>query len=158
MFREMIRKKQALSQGECTDILKKEMRGVLAVLGDEGYPYALPMNFWYCQEEKCIYFHCGKNGHKLDALRRCSKASFCVYDEGFRREGEWGLNIRSVIVFGRVEIILDYEQVARICRSLSYKYTSDGEYIEEEIRKFGRGTLCLKLEMEHMTGKMVNES
>jgi nitroimidazol reductase NimA-like FMN-containing flavoprotein (pyridoxamine 5'-phosphate oxidase superfamily) len=81
-----------------------------------------------------------------------------VYDEGFRKEGEWALNIRSVIVFGRMEIISDSVQVADICRRLSQKYTSDNAYIEEEIRKSVRATLCLKLTVEHMRGKLVNES
>ncbi len=158
MFREMIRKKQALSYDECADILKKEPRGVLSVLGDDGYPYGFPINYWYCEADGCIYFHCGKVGHKLDALRRCDKVSFCVYDEGFRRAGEWALNIRSVIAFGRVEIVSEYDKVVDICRKLSQKYTSDNEYIEEEIRKSGRATLCLKMTIEHMTGKTVNES
>ena len=158
MFRQMIRKKQALTQAECVEILKKEPRGVLSVQGDDGYPYGFPINFWYCEADGCIYFHCGRVGHKLDALRRCDKASFCVYDEGYRKEGEWALNIRSVIAFGRVEIISEHENVVVICRNLSLKYTSDTAYIEEEIRKSGRATWCLKMTVEHMSGKTVNES
>lgn len=158
MFREMIRKKQQLSFEECAEILKTEPRGVLSVLGEDDYPYALPINFWYCEADGNIYFHCGKVGHKLDSIRRHNKASFCVYDQGFRREGEWALNIRSVIAFGRIEIIDDQKQIVEICRSLSRKYTADEEYIEEEIAKFARATLCLKLNVEHMRGKMVNES
>ena len=158
MFRQMIRKKQALTQAECVEILNKEPRGVLSVLGDDGYPYGFPIDHWYCEADGCIYFHCGKVGHKMDALRRCDKVSFCVYDEGYRKEGEWALNIRSVIAFGRVEIVSEYEKVVDICRNLSLKYTSDTAYIEEEIRKSGRATWCLKMTVEHMTGKTVNES
>lgn len=158
MFREMIRKKQQLSHEECVQILKSEPRGVLSVLGDDDYPYALPIDFWYCEEDGNIYFHCGKVGHKLDAIRRHDKTSFCVYDRGFRKEGEWALNIRSVIAFGRIEIIEDQDRVIDICRRLSAKYTSDTEYIESEIQKFARAALCLKMKVEHMSGKIVNES
>ena len=105
MFRQMNRKKQQLPDEECIDILKTELRGVLSVNGDDGYPYGLPINHYYCEDDGKIYFHSGKKGHKADALRRDDKASFCVYDGGFRKEGEWALNIRSVIVFGRVEFV-----------------------------------------------------
>ena len=158
MFREMLRKKQQLTQEACIEILKKEPRGVLSVLGDDGYPYGIPMNHYYCEEDGNIYFHSGKNGHRVDALKHCDKASFCVYDGGFRREGEWALNISSVIVFGRIELIEDQEKIYKIARLLSYKFTNDEEYIEREIQKSGPGTMMFALVPEHMTGKLVKES
>ena len=97
-------------------------------------------------------------GHKVDAIRNHEKVSFCVYDQGFRRDGEWALNIKSVIVFGRIRVLDDQEKAIEIIRQLSYKYTSDAEYIEREIRAAGTRTLCLELIPEHMTGKLVNES
>ena len=158
MFREMLRKKQQLTQEACIEILKKEPRGVLSVLGDDGYPYGMPMNHYYCEEDGNIYFHSGKNGHRVDALKHCDKASFCVYDGGFRREGEWAMNISSVIVFGRIELIEDQEKIYKIARLLSYKFTNDEEYIEREIQKSGPGTMMFALVPEHMTGKLVKES
>ena len=158
MFRIMRRQKQALSREECVKILRQEPRGVLSVLGDEGYPYGMPMDFWYCEDDGNLYFHSGKTGHKIDAVKRCDKASFCVMDQGFRREGEWALNIRSVIVFGRVRLVEDHQRALEICRSLAHKFTRDEAYIEEEIRRSGAGVLCFALVPEHMTGKLVNES
>ena len=158
MFREMVRKKQQLPEAECIEILKREKRGVLSLLGDDDYPYGIPLNHYYNEADGRLYFHSGKKGHKIDALRRHEKASFCVYDEGFRRDGEWALNIRSVIVFGRIEIISDTKTVYEISRQLSRKFTQDGKYIEDEIRKSGPGTLMFALVPEHMTGKLVNES
>lgn len=153
-----MRIKQQLQQEECIEILKKEPRGVLSVLGDDGYPYGMPINQFYCEEDGKIYFHSGKKGHKVDAIKRCDKASFCVYDQGFRRKGEWALNIRSVIVFGRIEIIEDTEKVYEISRRLSRKFTDDEAYIEHEIVKSGPRTLMFALVPEHMTGKLVNEA
>ena len=158
MFREMLRSKQQVSREECIRILKEEKRGVLSVLGDGGYPYGMPMNHYYCEEDGKIYFHSGKNGHRIDAVKHCDKASFCVYDGGFRREGEWALNISSVIVFGRIELIEDQEKIYKIARLLSYKFTNDEEYIEREIQKSGPGTMMFALVPEHMTGKLVKES
>lgn len=158
MFREMIRKKQQLSEAECIDLLTREPRGILSVLGDDDYPYGMPLNHFYCPEDGKLYFHSGRKGHKIDAMLRHDKASFCVYDQGFRREGEWALNIRSVIVFGRIEIITDTEKIYEISRMLSHKFTQDENYIEEEIRKSGPRTYMFALVPEHMTGKLVNES
>ena len=158
MFREMIRKKQQLSREECVRILKEEKRGVLSVTGDDGWPYGMPLNHWYCKEDGRLYFHSGMMGHKVDALRRDARASFCVYDRGFVREGEWALNIRSVIVFGRVEFVTDRDRLIRIARELSHKFTADEGYIEAEIRRSGPKTIMFALVPEHMSGKIVNES
>lgn len=158
MFREMLRKKQELSAEECIRLLEAEPRGVLSVLGDGDYPYGVPMNHYYCEQDGKIYFHGGRKGHKIDALRRHDKASFCVYDSGFRKEGEWALNICSVVVFGRIEFVEDRETVYRICEKLSRKFTSDEAYITREIERSGPGTLLFALVPEHMTGKIVNES
>ena len=158
MFREMVRKKQALPEERIKELLKNEKRGVLSVLGEHGYPYGIPMNFWYEEESGKIYFHSGKTGHKVDALRKNNKVSFCIYDDGFRKEGEWALNISSVVVFGRMEVVEDFEKAMDICRKLSLKYTPDETYIGEEIRKSGKATLCYELTPEYITGKLVNES
>ena len=158
MFREMLRRKQQLTQEECLAILKREVRGVLSVLGDDGYPYGMPLNHYYCEEDGKLYFHGGKLGHKIDALRQNNKASFCVYDQGVRQEGEWFLRIRSVIVFGTVDFITDPEKIADISRRLSHKFTQDEQYIENEIRRVGPGTLLLALTPAHMTGKLVKEA
>lgn len=157
-FREITRKKQALSMDKIIDILETEKRGVLSVLGDDGYPYGMPMNYWYNKENGYIYFHSGKKGHKIDAMTANNKVSFCVYDAGSKKDGKWALHINSVIVFGKVYVVEDFEESMDICKKLSLKYTPDMEYIEDEIQKFGNATLCYELRPEHITGKGVNES
>ena len=158
MFRKMVRFKQQLPDTECIDILTKQLRGVLSVMGDDGYPYGLPINHYYCPEDGKLYFHSGKTGHKIDAMKCCEKASFCVYDEGFRREGEWALNIRSVIVFGKIEMVEDQAKAMEVARRLSHKFTDDETYIDREIACSGPHTLVFALIPEYMTGKLVNES
>ena len=158
MFRKMLRARQAITDAECVEILKNEPRGVLSVLGDDGYPYGMPLNQFYCEDDGHIYFHSGKVGHKIDALKSCDKASFCVMDGGYRREGEWALNIKSVIVFGRLRVVEDHEKALEISRQLSYKFTNDETYIAHEIERSGPGVLVFELIPEHMTGKLVNEA
>ena len=157
MFREMLRKKQELSKEECIEILKKEKRGVLSVLGDEGYPYGMPINHYYDEESGKLYFHGGKKGHKIDAMKCLNKASYCVYGDGFIEEGNWYLCFKSVIVFGKIEFIEDPKVIEDLCRKLSYRFTDDASYIEEEIRKSLAGTLMFSLSIEHISGKYVTE-
>lgn len=158
MFRELTKKKQSLSNEKIVEILCTEKRGVLSVLGDNGYPYGVPINYWYNEENGKLYFHSGKAGHKVDAMAKNEKVSFCVYDSGYRNEGEWALNISSVIIFGKVSVVQDFDLAMDICRRFSLKYTPDTAYIEEEIEKYGKATLCYELCPEHVTGKLVKES
>ena len=156
MFRSMRRFKQQLPEAECIELLRREPRGVLSVHGEDGYPYGLPMDFVY--DDGKLFFHCAREGHKLDALRRNDKASFCVMDRGYRREGEWALNIRSVIVFGRVRVLEDREETLRRVRQLGLKYAPDADYVERELMSSGAAVCCLEMTVDHMTGKLVNES
>ena len=82
MFRKLTRRNREISREACVEILTRETRGVLSVNGDGGYPYGMPMNHFYNLEDGCIYFHCGKNGHRLDALKASDKVCFCVYEQG----------------------------------------------------------------------------
>ena len=158
LFRDVARIKQKLTEEKVIAILNNEKRGVLSVNGENGYPYGLPINYWYNEENGYIYFHSGKKGHKIDAIASNNKVSFCVYDNGYKKDGEWSLNICSVIVFGRLYPVESYEQSMEVCRCLSLKHTNDIDYIESEIRNFGDATLCYELRPEHITGKIVNES
>ena len=158
MFRPMQRKKQALSREDCLRLLRQEKRGILSVLGDGGYPYGMPLNHWYCEEDGKLYFHGGMKGHRIDAVERCDKVSFCVYDEGYKKEGEWALNINSVIVFGRIAKVTDEEKRIRIISELTRKFTDDEAYLARELKGSLQRTLLLELTIEHMTGKLVNEA
>ena len=156
MFREMRRFKQQISWEECVRILKEQPRGVLSMLGDDGYPYGIPLDHWYSDNK--LYFHCAKVGHKIDAITAYDKVSYCVMDEGFRRDGEWALNINSVVVFGRMRIVEDDGKKLEICTNLVRKFTDDEAYLQKELVNAFPRVNCLELAIEHMTGKLVNES
>lgn len=158
MFRPMRRFKQQISEAECIRILKEQPRGVLSLIGDDGYPYGIPLDHWYCEEDGKLYFHGAKEGHKIDAIASCDKVSYCVMDEGFRKEGEWALNINSVIVFGRISLVTDPEKAKLICTNITRKFTDDEAYLAHELEHAFPRVQCLELTPEHMTGKLVNES
>ena len=158
MFRKMRRFNQQITDAECIEILKNTKRGVLSLLGEDGYPYGIPIDHWYCEEDGRIYFHGAKEGHKIDAIKACDKASYCVYDEGYRKEGEWALNIKSVVTFGRIRLVEDEDTARKICTELVKKFTDDEDYLEKELQNAFPRVQCLELIPEHMTGKLVNES
>jgi len=158
MFREVVRKKQAMSREDCAALLRQVPRGVLAVQGDEGYRYAVPTNHFYDPESGLLYFHSGMSGHKIDAIRRCDKVSYCVTDGGVRKDGDWALSYKSVIVFGRVKIVEDHEEAMAVTRRLSLQFTEDTAYIEDEVKQHGARTLVFALVPEHITGKTIREA
>ncbi len=158
MFREMRRFKQKISDEDCFKILTEQPRGVLSMIGDDGYPYGIPLDHWYCKEDGHIYFHCAKEGHKLDAIKNCDKVSYCVYDEGYKKEGDWALNIKSVVIFGRMHIVDDEEKKRLICTEITRKFTDDEAYLKKEMDNSFSRVCCIELVPEHMTGKLVNES
>ena len=158
MFRQMRRFKQQIPEEECIDVLKTELRGVLSVIGDDGYPYGMPLDHWYSEADGKLYFHCAREGHKLDAVTRNDKVSYCVMDKGFRKDGDWALNIRSVIIFGRMKVVEDEEKKREICTNICRRFTDDEEYLQKELKNAFPRVCCLELTPEHMTGKLVNES
>ena len=156
MFRKMRRFKQQISNEKCIEILKTEPRGVLALHGEDGYPYALPLNHLYYDGR--LYFHCAAEGHKIDAIKDDNKASFCVTDKGFKRENEWALNINSVIVFGKISFVTDKKKKENALRLLGNKFYPDPDDVEREIEKFLDKVCILEMSIDYMTGKLVNES
>ena len=157
-FRPMRRSGQQISREECIRILQEEKRGILSMHGENGYPYSIPMNHWYDPENGNLYFHGAKTGHKIDAIRADNRVSYCVHDAGWQKEGEWALNIRSVVVFGRISPVSDEEKAEEICTRLCRKFTEDEEYIRKELQGALSRVQCLELTVDHMTGKLVNES
>lgn len=160
MFREMRRKGQDLPYEEMVEILKRSTSGVLALSGDDGYPYAVPLSHFY--RDGKLYFHCAGEGHKIDAVRRCDKASFCVVDQDKVYPEEFTTLYRSVIAFGRIRIMENMEEKIDALRALSDKFSPG--LVERRERSIAGSIahMCmLELTIEHLTGKealaMANE-
>ena len=155
-FRPMRRFKQALPEEECFRILKGAYRGFLSVNGEGGYPYTVPINFVF--EDGKAYFHCAKEGHKLDAIKACDKVCYTVVEKGAPVEGDWALKVKSVVVFGRMSLVTDEEQAVKICSAICRKFTDDEDYLRRELASALPRVQCLALTPEHVTGKLVTES
>ena len=153
MFREMRRKKQILSEEEAAEILNRGTSGVLALSGDDDYPYAVPISYVYCDSK--IYFHGAKSGHKIDAIKKCAKASFCVIDKDDVVPEEYTTYFKSVIAFGRIHIMEDGPEMRKAIQLLAKKYypaSSKGERSIEIDREW-KALCMLEFTIEHISGK-----
>ncbi len=157
MFREIRRAQRSLNEDICIEMLGAEPRGVLSVIGDDGYPYGMPMDFIFDSKQKKLYFHCALEGHKLDAIKACDKASFCVLGKGWQKEDEWFLHFRSVIVFGKIHIMTDANEKLERLKQLGCKYYPDKEAAAEEAVKSLPRVNILEMDIEHISGKQVKE-
>ena len=156
-FRGMRRFKQQLSEEECRDILIHEPRGVLSLNGDGGYPYGVPVDFLYDQKSGKLYFHGAKDGHKVDALMKDPRASFCVYEKGCRKPDDWAYDVRSVICFGKIRPVEDEDLAREMCYQIGIKYYPSEDMVQEELNHAFARVLLLEFTIEHMTGKLVHE-
>ena len=153
----MRRRQQALNIEECTAVLNRGTSGVLALCGDEGYPYAVPVSYVYDGEK--LYFHCAKTGHKLDAIKREPKASFCVIDQDQVVPEEYTSYFRSVIVFGTMRILGDEQEKYKAVEKLAVKYSpEDSVASRKQMIKREWERLCmLEMTVQHLTGKAARE-
>ena len=136
MFREMRRFKQQITTEECKKVLKEEKRAAFSVIGDDGYPYTIPINFYYDEADNIIYFHGAKEGHKVDAMNRCDKICLTVWNQGFKNEGHWEWNPTSVVVFGKVKPVTEKNIFEDRLRKLAAKYYPNIDEIEKEMEVY----------------------
>ncbi len=152
MFREMRRRKQLLPEEKSVSILERMTSGVLAVMGDNGYPYAVPLSYVYCDGK--LYFHSAKTGHKIEAIIRNEKVSFCVIEQDNVVPEEYTTYFRSVIVFGKARILTDDKEKRKAMEILAEKYSpSQQEGRLQEIEKSFKHFVMIELLVESMTGK-----
>ena len=154
-FRPLRRFKQVAAPQECEELLYSAQRGILAVHGEDGYPYGLPVNYLYLDGK--IYFHCAKTGHKLDSIRANNKVCFTVLSEPVKNPGEWWNCFTSVICFGRIAAVKDEREKDRLLRQIGAKYFPKGYDIEVDMEKNARNALILGITIDHMSGKHVRE-
>lgn len=157
MFRSMRRSRQALSPQECQAVLDRGTSGVLAVSGDDDYPYAVPLSYAYSQGK--LYFHCAKSGHKLDAIARQPKASFCVIDQDQVVPLEYTTYYRSVIAFGTVRVLEGEEERRAAIELLALTYApQDAPAHREQAIQADWAQLCmLEMTVQHLSGKCAKE-
>ncbi len=156
-FRQMRRARQALNEADTRAILKEGITAVLALAGEDGYPYALPVNYVF--DGAAVYFHCARSGYKLECIARCDKASMCVVAQDTVLPEKFTTLYKSAIAFGRIAVVSDKEEMRRAAYLLAKKYCPDETdvRIADETDKFFPELCILKLSVEHLSGKQGSE-
>ena len=157
MFREMRRIKQELPLEEAKSLLMKNKRGVLSFNGEDDYPYAIPINFLYDEEENKIYFHGAKTGYKLDCIKKNNKACVVTYGDQELSENGWSYYLKSLVAFGEIEIIEDRDLAAKKLIELASRYFPSMEEINQVMERSFKNALVYSLNIQHMTCKRVHE-
>ena len=157
MFRSIRKKKNEIDIDAAKSLLLSGRRGVLAVNGDDGYPYAIPINYVYDMDDGKIYFHGAKAGHKVDSLRACDKVCFTVFGNETVKEEAWAPFMQSVVVFGRCHLVEPGERSIALLKKFAMKYYPDEQLADTEIARAGRAAQMFEIEIEHLSGKEVQE-
>ena len=158
MFRKMRRaEKKAIPNEETIRLLQESKRGVLAVAGDDDYPYAVPINYYYDAAAGKIYFHSSLVGHKVDAMKRNPKICFTVYGEPEIKDLDWAPYVKSAVVFGKAQPVADSEKKRTVLKTFAMKYYPEESMVDQEIADTGRAVQLYEIDIEYITGKEVQE-
>ena len=157
MFRPIRKKKNEISVDKAKALLHSSRRGVLAVNGDDGYPYAIPINYLYDEENEKIIFHGAKAGHKVDALKKNDKICFTVFGNEMVKEEAWAPFLQSVVVFGRCHLVESQEEAIALVKKFAAKYYPNMDMVNEEAASSGRAVQMFEIQIEHLSGKEVQE-
>jgi hypothetical protein len=157
MFRKLRKIKKEISAEEAKEILRNMKRAAFSVNGDDGYPYTIPINFYYDEEENRIYFHSAKSGHKIDAIKENDKVCFTTWDDGYQEEGDWAYHVASCVVFGRARLIEDSAVTEEKLRIFALKYFPTEQEVEDVLAKHKKNAQLIAIDIEHICGKRVYE-
>ena len=157
VFRDNRRKKNAIDKETAEALLQSCRRGVLAVNGDDGYPYAIPINYFYDKDSRKIYFHGARAGHKVDALRKSDKVCFTVYGNETVRDVAWAPFVQSAVAFGRCHLLDNSPETMALLKQFAMKYYPTEQLVDEEIALSGKAVQVFEIEIEHLTGKEIQE-
>lgn len=151
MFKEMRKKDREVFGEDIEKILTNGEYGVLATVGENGYPYTVPLSYVY--QDNSIYFHCAKEGHKLDNIEKNLKVSFCVVTDTEVLPGKFSTNYKSIIAFGEAK-----ELTGALKRDILFKFIEkySQSFIEEGKRYIERAqdsAKIVEIKIEHITGK-----
>ena len=157
MFRPIRRKKKEMDIDAAKELLQCSRRGVLAVNGDDGYPYAVPVNYFYDSDAGKIYFHGARVGHKVDALKASDKVCFTVYGNETIKEEDWAPFVQSVVVFGRCHLVESGARATTLLKRFAMKYYLSEQLVDEEIAHAGKAVQMFEIDVEYLSGKEIQE-
>lgn len=157
MFKPIRKKINEIDHSAAETLLQSNRRGILAMNGDNGYPYAIPINYFYDSLAQKIYFHGAKAG-KVESLKVSDKVCFTVYGNERIDEAEsWAPYVQSVVVFGRCRLLEAGSESIEQLKEFAMKYYPDEALADDQIARNGRATQMFEITIEHMSGKQVQE-
>jgi len=158
MFKPIRKKINEIDRNATEVLLTFNRRGILAMNGVNGYPYAIPINYFYANENKKIYFHGAKAGHKVESLKTSDKVCFTVYgNECIDKSEPWAPYVQSAVVFGRCRLLEAGPESIEQLKEFAMKYYPDEALADDQIARNGRATQMFEITIEHMSGKQVQE-
>lgn len=157
MFREIRKKRNEITIEETKNLLKTVRRGVLSLIGDDGYPYAVPINYLYNEDEETIIFHGAKLGYKVEALKKSDKVCFTVVGDENIKDESWAPYVKSCVLFGRCHLIESQEEITSLVKKFALKYYPSEDLVDKEIAMAGKAVQMFVINIEHMSGKEVQE-
>lgn len=157
MFRKVRKIKNEITTEEAKELLRNNKRAAFSVNGDDGYPYTIPIKFYYDEEENKIYFHGAKKGHKIDSIKKNDKVCLTTWNDGYVDDGDWAYHVSSCVIFGRARLVDDIRITEEKIRKFALKYYPSAEEVEEEIKIGIKGVQLVEIEIEHISGKKVHE-
>lgn len=157
MFRKVRKIKNEIAIEDAKALLRNNKRAAFSVNGDNGYPYTIPINFYYDEDENKLYFHSAKKGHKIDSIINSDKVCFTTWNDGYVDDGDWAYHVSSCVVFGRARLVEDRKTTEEKVRKFALKYYPSAEDVEEEIKMGIKGVQLIEIEIQHISGKKVHE-
>lgn len=157
MFRPIRRKQKEIDMTATKKLLHHARRGVLAVHGDNGYPYAIPVNYLYDEENQKIYFHGARVGHKADAIKACDKVCFTVFGHETVKEEPWAPYVQSAVAFGRCHLAEMDAAALSLLKQFAMKYYPDESMVDTEMAVVAKVAQLFVIEIEYLSGKEVQE-
>lgn len=154
MFRRIRKIKNEIDKDAVDSLLHSCRRGVLSMNGDDGYPYSIPINYYYDKANQKIYFHGAKSGYKVDCLNRNDKVCFTVFGNESIKELPWAPYVQSVVVFGRCHLI---DTDNEILKTFAMKYYPSSDLADMEIKEGSKFVQMYEISIEHKSGKQVQE-
>lgn len=158
MFKPIRIKINEIDRAAAEALLQSNRRGILAMNGDNGYPYAIPINYFYdCVGQK-IYFHGAKAGHKVESLKTSDKVCFTVYgNECIDKSEPWAPYVQSAVVFGRCRLLEPGPESIDRLKEFAMKYYPSEQLVDKNIAHAGKAVQMFEITIEHMSGKQVQE-
>lgn len=149
----MRRIKQKTLDQWARQVLISASTGILGLIRKDGRPYQVPLNF--VMEKEHLYFHCAKQGLKIDCIQHCDQVSFCVLEKDEVMEEQFATHYGSVLVQGRAILVEKEEEKRHALQCLIDKYSpafqKEGQ---KEIQKDFDRCAVIRMDIESISGKV----